>query len=387
MIHHSRNKSKSIYFVSQFHVPLTFNLQIMKALLSVLFLSFLVEISSQITISVADFANSGDTVRISQAAGTGLDFASTGANYTWDFSALSATSQYLKEYNPIGFASLLVFGTYGPVAPTNYRASYFNPTNDLPLDQLSQFLPVSLSDLNQYTKRMTDSITSLGYSISVNGQGVPFKSDTIETRYKLPLNYNDSHYSRGYTYIDLNPVIDFKIKQYRQRTTNVDGWGTIITPKGTFQALRLRHDIAEIDSVYQTFFGAGQWFGTPPIQRTEYEWFANGEKEWVLKATETNGTVNQVEYQEDYLGLDASLIESSLDASIGPNPVHETLFIDSKSPLNLAQIFDDAGRLVLSTSLNNALNSSLDLNLLHTGTYRIILSGIHGSKEFPLVKF
>ncbi|MFM1809480.1 MAG: hypothetical protein RLZZ382_705 [Bacteroidota bacterium] len=359
----------------------------MKALLSVLFLSFLVEISSQITISVADFANSGDTVRISQADGTGLDFTSTGANYTWDFSSLAATSQYLKEYNPIGFASLLVFGTYGPVAPTNYRASYFNPTNDLPLDQLSQFLPVSLSDLNQYTKRMTDSITSLGYSISVNGQGVPFKSDTIETRYKLPLHYNDSHYSRGYTYIDLNPVIDFKIKQYRQRTTNVDGWGTIITPKGTFQALRLRHDIAEIDSVYQTFFGAGQWFGTPPIQRIEYEWFANGEKEWVLKATETNGTVNQVEYQENYLGLDASLIESTLDVSIGPNPVHETLFIDSKSPVYLAQIFDDAGRLVLSTSLNNALNSSLDLNLLHTGTYRIILSGVHGYKQFPLVKF
>jgi hypothetical protein len=359
----------------------------MKAILSVFFLSFLVGISSQITLSVADFANSGDTVRISQAAGAGLDFLSTGANYTWDFSALTATSQYLKEYNPIGFASLLVFGTYGPVAPTNYRASYFNPTNDLPLDQLSQFLPVSLSDLNQYTKRMTDSITSLGYSISVNGQGVPFKSDTIETRYKLPLNYNDSHYSRGYTYIDLNPVIDFKIKQYRQRTTNVDGWGTITTPKGTFQALRLRHDITEIDSVYQTFFGAGQWFGTPPIQRTEYEWFANGEKEWVLKATETDGTVNQVEYQEDYLGLDASLIESTLDASIGPNPVHETLLIDSKSPVYLAQIYDGAGRLVLRTSLNNVLNYSLDLNALHTGTYRIILSGIHGSKEFPLVKF
>ena len=359
----------------------------MKALLTGVFFSFFAGIWSQITLSVADFANAGDTVRISQAAGTGLDFASTGANYTWDFSALSATSQYLKEYNPIGFASLLVFGTYGPVAPTNYRASYFNPTNDLPLDQLSQFLPVSLSDLNQYTKRMADSITSLGYSISVNGQGVPFKSDTIETRYKLPLNYNDSHYSRGYTYIDLNPVIDFKIKQYRQRTTNVDGWGTIITPKGTFQALRLRHDIAEIDSVYQTFFGAGQWFGTPPIQRTEYEWFANGEKEWVLKATETNGTVNQVEYQEDYLGLDASLIESTLDASIGPNPAHEALLIDSKSPLHLAQIFDGSGRLVLSTSLNNVLNYSLDLNTLHSGAYRIILSGVNGYKEFPLVKF
>jgi len=373
--------------VSQFHVPLYFNLRNMKALFLVIFLCFYIGISSQITLSVADFANSGDTVRISQSAGTGLDFASTGANYTWDFSALSATSQYLKEYNPIGFASLLVFGTYGPVAPTNYRASYFNPTNDLPLDQLSQFLPVSLSDLNQYTKRMTDSITSLGYSIAVNGQGVPFKSDTIETRYKLPLNYNDSHYSRGYTYIDLNPVIDFRIKQYRQRTTNVDGWGTVTTPKGTFQALRVRHDIAEIDSVYQTFFGAGQWFGTPPIQRTEYEWFANGEKEWVLKATETNGTVNQVEYREDYLGLDASLSESTLEASVGPNPAQETLFIDAKSPLNFIQIFDCTGRMVGSTTLNNVLNYTLDINALHAGAYRIILRGIHGSKEFPLVKF
>jgi len=373
--------------VSQFHVPLYFNLRDMKALLSVVFLCFYIGISSQITLIVNDFANSGDTVRISQAAGTGLDFASTGANYTWDFSALSATSQYLKEYNPIGFASLLVFGTYGPVAPTNYRASYFNPTNDLPLDQLSQFLPVSLSDLNQYTKRMTDSITSLGYSIAVNGQGVPFKSDTIETRYKLPLNYNDSHYSRGYTYIDLNPVIDFRIKQYRQRTTNVDGWGTVTTPKGTFQALRVRHDIAEIDSVYQTFFGAGQWFGTPPIQRTEYEWFANGEKEWVLKATETNGTVNQVEYQEDYLGLDASIDEYIMDVQVGPNPTLTDVEIQSNTLLSSVEVMDAMGRQVMNLQgLNtNALN--INVENLSQGVYRIVLHSNQSSKEFPIVKW
>jgi hypothetical protein len=359
----------------------------MKALLSVIFFSFFVGISSQITLSVSDFANAGDTVRISQADGTGLDFTSTGANYTWDFSALTATSQYLKEYNPIGFASLLVFGTYGPVAPTNYRASYFNPTNDLPLDQLSQFLPVSLSDLNQYTKRMTDSITSLGYSISVNGQGVPFKSDTIETRYKLPLNYNDYHYSRGYTFIDLNPVIDFKIKQYRQRTTNVDGWGTIITPKGTFQALRLRHDIAEIDSVYQTFFGAGQWFGTPPIQRTEYEWFANSEKEWVLKATETNGTVNQVEYQEDYLGLDASLIESTLDVSIGPNPTSGVVEIQSNDLLISVVVVDAMGRQVLNLHGIQAFSLNLNIENLGQGFYRLVLHSNQSSQEFQLVKW
>jgi len=342
---------------------------------------------AQLTLTVSDFGTAGDTVRISQTQAGNLDFMSTGANFTWDYSTLVATSQYLKEFKPIGFASFLVFGTYGPIAASNYQASYFNPTNDLPLDQLSQFLPVELSDLNQYSKRTADSITSLGYSIAVNGQGVPFKSDTIETRYKLPLNYNDSHYSRGYTYIDLNPVIDFKIKQYRQRTTLVDGWGTIITPKGTFPVLRVRHDISEIDSVYQTFFGAGQWFGAPPIQRVEYEWFTNGEDEWILKATETNGNINLVEYQEDYLGLDASIDEFTMDVQVGPNPTSTDVEIQSNTLLSSVEVMDAMGRQVMNLQgLNtNALNFNVEH--LSQGVYRVVLHSNQSSKEFPIVKW
>jgi hypothetical protein len=300
---------------------------------------------------------------------------------------LVATSQYLKEFKPIGFASFLVFGTYGPIAASNYQASYFNPTNDLPLNLISQFLPVELSDLNQYSKRMADSITSLGYSIAVNGQGIPFKSDTIETRYKLPLNYNDSHYSRGYTYIDLNPVIDFKIKQYRQRTTLVDGWGTIVTPKGTFPVLRIRHDINEIDSVYQTFFGGGQWFGAPPLQRVEYEWFTNGDDEWILKAIENNGIVNLVEYQEDYLGLDASIDAVSLDAQIGPNPTSGGVEIQSNALLDALEVLDAMGRQVLNLKGIQAFSLNLNLENLSQGIYRLVLHSDQSSIEFPIVKW
>lgn len=359
----------------------------MKTKLLFLFSLASLSFESQITLTVNDFGTAGDTVRISQTQAGNLDFTSTGANYTWDYSSLVATSQYLKEFKPIGFASFLVFGTYGPIAASNYQASYFNPTNDLPLDQLSQFLPVELSDLNQYSKRTADSITSLGYSIAVNGQGVPFKSDTIETRYKLPLNYNDSHYSRGYTYIDLNPVIDFKIKQYRQRTTLVDGWGTIITPKGTFPVLRIRHDINEIDSVYQTFFGAGQWFGTPPIQRVEYEWFTNGEDEWILKATENNGTVNVVEYQEDYLGLDASIDELSIHAQIGPNPTSGAVEIQSNILLSSIEVMDAMGRQVLNLQGIEAFSLNLNLENLGQGVYRLVLHSNQSSQEFPIVKW
>ncbi|MBM3165212.1 MAG: T9SS type A sorting domain-containing protein [Bacteroidetes bacterium] len=346
-----------------------------------------IEVNAQITLSYTDFGTAGDTVRISQTQAGNLDFTSTGANFTWDFSSLVASSQYLKEFRPVGFSSILVFGTYGPLASSNYQASYFNPTNDLPLDQLSQFLPVELSNLNLYSKRTQDSITSLGYSIAVNGQGVPFKSDTIETRYKLPLNYNDSHYSRGYTYIDLNPIIDFKIKQYRERTSNVDGWGTIITPKGTFPVLRIRHDINERDSVYQTFFGGGQWFGGPLIQRIEYEWFTNGEKEWILKASENNGNVNLVEYQEDYLGLDASLSEHRFEVVVGPNPTSGELIIESNTPVDAAEVVDALGRIVLSEYAVNAFSMTLDLKHLCQGTYRVVIRGDQAAEEFSIVKW
>ena len=124
----------------------------LRSILFILALLIIGNSYSQITLTASSFPAASDTVRMSQATDPGLDFATTGANYNWDFSTLVANSQYLKEYNPIGFASILIFTTYGPLASAPYRASYFNTTQDLPLDQLSQFLPVSLSDLNQYTK-------------------------------------------------------------------------------------------------------------------------------------------------------------------------------------------------------------------------------------------
>jgi len=167
----------------------------------------------------------------------------------------------------------------------------------------------------------------------------------------------------------------------------VDGWGTIITPKGTFPALRIRHDIAEIDSVYQTFFGPGQWFGTPPIQRVEYEWFTNGEKEWILKATETNGAISLVEYQEDYLGLDASVSESGFNATVGPNPVEDVLEINADIPVSTVFIFDGMGRKVMETTHQQGFHLSLDVRHLAKGTYQVLLSTESGNREFSLVKF
>jgi len=341
---------------------------------------------AQVTLTASSFPAANDTVRMSQSNDFTLDYVSTGANFNWDYSSLVATSQYVRQYNPIGFASILIFTTYGPLASSPYRASYFNTTQDLPLDQLSQFLPVTLSDLNQYTKSNNDSITSIGYSISVNGQGVPFKSDTIETRYKLPLNFNDQHFSRGYSFIDLNPIIDVKFKQYRQRHTTVDGWGSLTTPKGTFPVLRIKHEIDEIDSVYQTFFGAGTWFGTPPIARTEYEWFGLNKKEWLLKVIMTNGNVTSVEYQEDYLGLDAGVEEMDLNNMIYPNPVHDFLTIENTTDLESVVVFDLKGKAIAEYASLELQQGQIDMRTFTSGYYLVQLNSKQSSKIVQLIK-
>ncbi|MEN9972407.1 MAG: hypothetical protein RIS20_754 [Bacteroidota bacterium] len=330
------------------------------------------ELNAQISLSVGDFANAGDTVRMSQMQNSNLDFVSTGANHTWDFSSLTASTQSLKDYTPIGFGSFLILATYGPFAGS-YAATYFNLTTELPIDQLSAFLPIQISDLSQYTKRSTSAITSIGYSINVQGQGVPFKSDTIETRYSLPLTFGDIHDSRGYTFVDLNPATDIKYIQHRQRHTEVDGWGTITTPLGTFQALRVRHDINEIDSIYQTFFGSGSWIGTPPIDRTEYEWWTNGKKEYLLKVVATNVNGNQnissIEFQDQYLGLDAGMNELSLSASIYPNPAEDLCFFETQFAVENVAFYNQMGELALNASFNGVQSAYIDIQDLKPGVY------------------
>lgn len=345
-------------------------------------------VKAQISLSVADFANAGDTVRLSQANPFTIDFQNTGPNATWDFSQLSAQSQTLVDYNPIGFGSLLILATFGPIAPTPYKATYFNLTNDLPIDQFSAFLPVQLSNLSQYTRRTSSQINSIGYSIDVQGQGVPFKSDTIETRYELPLTFNDTWTSRGYTYVDLNPAADIKFIQHRERTSVVDGWGTITTPLGTFPALRIKHDIVENDSIYQTFFGTGSWIAPPGFTTTEYEWWTSGKKECLVRATVGGFGQNQgatIEYQDIYLGLDASLPETHLSISLYPNPASEWCFFESSVPFDLFEIIDLNGKVVLSHS-NAALQGYFDISALPSGTYTVLASSAQGTSRQKLVK-
>ena len=342
----------------------------------------------QITLTEADFASPGDTVRMSLTNQTSVDYNATDTAFIWDFSSLTANSQFLREFTSIGFSPVQL--TFGILAPQDYQASYFIPETNFPLDQLNGFLPVTLTDPRSYQKSMTDSITKVGFSVKVSGVDVAFPSDTIETKYKFPMTYQQVFTTKGYTFIDLSPAAEIKVKQLRYVTSTVDGYGQLILPFGTFEVIRVKREINEIDSIYQSFFGAPSWFGAPPFQTTEYEWIGQNKKDVLLKIVVNNaqGTeqIQAIEYQDIYLGLDAGLNENDFEATVYPNPTTNLIQVNSILPIRNLRLFDSKGLKLDQLSEVNSTHFSLNFDNYSNGVYFLELQSNTGFKMIRVTK-
>jgi len=343
---------------------------------------------AQITLEVSDFADGGDTVRVSNSNYFSLDYTSTGESFNWDFSDLVAQSQSLKDFQSMDNASIIPSFTFGAFATEAYQATNFAETFDIPLDQAGDFLPISIDAINQFSKNTTDGITSVGLSVGISGTEIPVLSDTIETRYALPMNYGDNYTSNGYSYLDLNPIFNAIWIQYRTRNTQVDGWGNITTPYGSFEVLRLKHEIIENDSVYIDLFGGPQWFQLPVPNSCEYEWITKNEKEPILKITtrEVGGVeaVSDVVYKDNFLNLNAGIKETQNLLNLGPNPTEYKLVISGISGAFSYQVFDHKGQLIQSSVAQ--LDYSIDLGNTTSGSYLVVINSSLGRSIHKIIK-
>jgi hypothetical protein len=342
---------------------------------------------AQISLDENDFFDANDTARVSIDNNFSIDFSSTGTNFNWDFSQLQAQEQRVEEAFSIANGGLIISLQFGPFAPSPYRADYFQPFEGLPFDQFGGVLPVNIEDVNRIIKKTSSALTFPGYSITVEGQQIGFRSDTIESIYQLPLSFNETCTSRGYTEMDLNPVFDGIYLLYRQRNSEVDGHGSITLPNTSYNdVLRVHHTIDQQDSL---FIGTiGNWFG---FNRTihEYEWLAKNEMRPVLRITtnEVLGfeTITEITYRDIDLQLDASLNqEANFNASLYPNPVSGILTIESELPIQHLYLFNSAGKQVLEKSAKSS-NEKLDLSLYSTGLYTLLIRTSKGIRTSKLI--
>lgn len=343
---------------------------------------------AQPVIDSSDFMVANDTARVSIANDMNIDFMSTGANSVWDFSYLQANSQRLEKAFSLAGAGFLVNIQFGSNAPTEYQSSYSRPFDGLPFDQLGQFLPVNIESVSRVSKIDGDSLTYTGYIITVDGNAVAFRSDTIETGYKFPMNFQDNWSSRGYSNIDFNPFFNGIFIQYRQSESVVDGHGTLETPFGTFNALRVHTTTEEQDSLFVDISGFSQWI---PIDRTthSYEWWTQDELRPVMRiqTEEVAGTegVTEISYRDEYLGLDAGIENENINLSMFPNPAKTEFTIETESNMQSITIYNSNGEAISTQKELNSTSATIQVSEFSPGIYMVFTTTSKGVNISKLI--
>ena len=324
---------------------------------------------AQITINKSDMPIVGDTIRSSIFTGIdslyGVNYTLTDTNYTWNFANIGWDRQKVDTFmSPPETAYASHFGD----TSTCNLSTTISPS-DLPIPG---GLPVQPSVENgfAYFKVSSSKFEQVGMGATVEIPGyVPPTStysifDTTDVFYKLPLAYNDKDTTRSFYLFSLTTGFgSVNIYESKTRINEVDGWGNITTPLGTFEAIRLKSTSNIKDRMVLIALGIDSVTNRVLV---EYIWLTKQHHIPVMKITENINGLNvryNVQYIDHYRipsnwGLNENNEASILN--IYPNPAKDFVRIayNASKTANIT-IFDMYGNKVSERMIKG--NSSVDI--------------------------
>ncbi len=262
---------------------------------------------SQITITKSDMPQQGDTVRISLGVNPGIiDLTETGENYNWDYSGLIPFKQRIDTFVNVGEIP---------------GGSWFQFTSDFAVNMSGTFsFPgAGISQPYYYYKSSNSAYKNTGLSFAMDNTPIPILFFNPDIIYQFPLTYSDTDSSNSGTSMNIPGTGYLLVDRHRRNT--VDGWGTLTTPYGTFDVIRVKSEVSEYDSVYSESQGSGVGL---PYSYTEYKWIGNNQKVPLLTVRELAGESGiVVEYPDSIRGtLGVNEKQSYLsNLAVYPNPV------------------------------------------------------------------
>jgi len=351
-----------------------------------LFYLFSIGLKSQISITSAQMPLSNDNFRYSNASINSVgNYTLTGANYNWHFDTLKPISQGIRE-----FKSALL---------TPYFFYFFPPKyGEKILDSLPINIPgFSIQNIYSfYKKNGTSSFNSEGLGLSLAGIPIGVTFSDEDELYKFPLNYLDRDSTTFSLTTPSNSLIPFTYKKQGYRITLADGWGTITTPYGTANCLRVVTTQYSIDTItIKALPSPFNKIGLPNYER-KYQWLTLGERipyfEIAGNIFGTFFTPTQYRYRDNertIVGLQEKESNPFL-INIFPNPSSNeiTLVVPKNNDLLKATISNLEGKIMLSKLFNkndeNITLHHIDISELAKGVYilTVTLSNQQQSLKF-----
>ncbi len=280
------------------------------------------------SITAADMPVVGDSLRLSQAAvalpAAAPPLTRNGANQTWDYAGLVATSQRVERYAAVGTAAgaLLQFTFNSALLSPDNRATLVAP-RAIPV--AGALLPIT--DPLEFSNVSAADFRLVGYGGTSNGTAVPVtytSKNQQDIIYRFPLSYaSPADVSNSLLTTPTALATTGYFSQKRQRRNQADAWGALTTPFGTFQTVRVVTTLTDHDSL--VINGTSQALSLPIVH--EYKWLAKGVHVPVLIITTTTvagrEVVSAVEYRDSFrrvAPLAARGVAGAAGFSTYPNP-------------------------------------------------------------------
>ncbi len=343
-----------------------------KALLTFIFSLSIGCISAQITIDGSDMPAEGQSFELFQAAGFELDDPgmSSGADVVWDFGNLESQDANVTDYLSVSeapFTYQLIFNN--PISPS--YANLASPAMDL-AGGLGGGLGIEVDDLFNFFRNDDQGYHDCGFAASISGFPVFANRNPTDRLFLFPLEYGMPADTNS-SYFEINIPELANVKSFQTRANSLDAWGTVTTPAGTYQTLRVRSVVNATDTVVAESFGINQVIVRP--ETIEYRWVAEGMGVPVLQINTVDGAVTQVTYLGDEVSnvSENELLEE--DIEIFPNPASNrvNIVVPESAIIQSARLYDLNGRSSPVKFTQNANRIEAGIEQTASGLYRIVL--------------
>ncbi len=231
-------------------------------------------------------------------------------------------------------------------------------------------LPIEISNGFTYFRNDETGYYNTGLSFEVSGFPLVTQNDTVERIYKFPLHYADTDSSTLH-YLTSLPTIG-AYGQYAKRYTLVDGEGTLVTPTGTYDVLRLKAERLITDTLFIEQLGGGQTIERP--LQTDYIWISPDFEGPLLEMSVVQDVVISARFLagQNPVGLFSS---KPGDVKVYPNPARDFIRVEGFSSQSTIRLYDLSGKLLFQQMLNT---SRVDIEKLNPGIYLLEISRIQG---------
>jgi len=331
-------------------------------------LFFSLQTSSQITITEDDMPGPGVEVPVSSKPEPGIEItghSAAGEDIEWDFSMITKLEQNLVRYiSPtsaeIQYICIAIFNN--PMDP-EHNSTVAKP-GEGGGDPMGN---IQITDVFEFYKLTEEIYSMTGRSSNVNGLPTCVRNNPVDTIYRLPLQYSDTIVSNSAFEINL-PGVGY-YGQTLERISVVDAWGTVHTPLGSFNTLRVKSTLHFIDTIYYDSYGFGAQF---PHTETHYTWLSNDLQHPVFvveeKGPNFGGTIAFWADTLDYTSFNEHHLSNAI--SVYPNPVEDefVVMISEDIPLPVHIVISDFfGRKIKVIEITSHIQT-IDSNFLKPGS-------------------